>query len=84
MSTDSQCALILKHLREHDCITARDAAELYGSLACHSRISELRERGHVIHPTHRSCGKTRWVEYRLVEPVVACDQGVPLVGGSGE
>lgn len=44
----SQCSKILAHMQAHGSITPLEAFNLYKSLACHSRIAELRERGHDI------------------------------------
>ena len=44
----SQCEAILAHLRSGRTITPAEAYGLCGTLACHSRIAELRERGYDI------------------------------------
>ena len=44
----SQCASILRHLERGETLTPLQAFNLYGTLALHSRIAELRERGHLI------------------------------------
>ena len=44
----SQCQAILAHLEAGNTITPAQAYELCGTLACHSRIAELRERGYDI------------------------------------
>ena len=44
----SQCAAILAHLRSGRTITPTEAYSLCGTLSCHSRIAELRGRGHDI------------------------------------
>lgn len=41
----SQCSQIFVHLSDRGPITPAQAYQLYGTLALHSRISELRERG---------------------------------------
>ena len=41
----SQCAQIFCHLQDHGTITPLQAFALFGTLALHSRIAELRERG---------------------------------------
>ena len=41
----SQCNYILAHLRAGNTLTPAEAYERFGSLALHSRIAELRERG---------------------------------------
>lgn len=44
----SQCANVFVHMKEHGSITPLEAFKRYGILALHSRIAELRERGHKI------------------------------------
>ena len=61
----SQAEHILEHLRSRGSITPREAYELYGCLALHSRIAELRDLGHDIPCSIRSSGSKRWGEYRL-------------------
>ena len=41
----SQCSQIYVHMQDRGPITPLEAFRLYGILACHSRISELRARG---------------------------------------
>jgi hypothetical protein len=45
----SQCANIWCYLKDGNTITPKEAYEKFGTLALHSRIAELRERGHEIH-----------------------------------
>jgi hypothetical protein len=44
----SQCQAILQHLESGETLTPLQAFNLYGTLALHSRIAELRKRGHLI------------------------------------
>jgi hypothetical protein len=44
----SQCEAILAHLEEGNTITPAEAYALCGTLALHSRIAELRDRGYRI------------------------------------
>ena len=44
----SQCAVVLGMLRRRERVTAASVYRACGSFACHSRVSELRERGHKI------------------------------------
>ena len=44
----SQCDAILAYLQAGYAISPALAYDLFGTLACHSRISELRGRGHRI------------------------------------
>lgn len=41
----SQCSQIFVHLQDQGPITPLEAYRLYGTLALHSRVAELRERG---------------------------------------
>ena len=41
----SQCATLLKRMQEGYTVTPDDAYRLCGTLACHSRMAEIRERG---------------------------------------
>jgi len=61
----TQAEAILERLERGETVTPRLAYELTGSLACHSRIAELRARGHRIRCTIRSDGGKRWGEYTL-------------------
>ena len=54
----TQNEMVLDHLRKHGTINLATAYYEYGIGALHSRISELRERGHVIE-TERSTIKNR-------------------------
>jgi len=65
----TQADAILERLLRGETITPRLAYELTGSLACHSRIAELRERGHQIDCTIKTLGRKRWGEYRLMATV---------------
>ena len=64
----SQCSAILAHLKAGNTITPAQAYERFGSLALHSRISELRDVGYRIEMELRSAGGKRWGEYRLAQP----------------
>lgn len=44
----TQCESILAALQRGETVTPASAYALCGTLACHSRIAELRERGHDI------------------------------------
>lgn len=62
----SQADTILARLQAGETITPARALELTGSLACHSRIAELRARGYRIECKMRTGNGRRWGEYRLV------------------
>lgn len=44
----SQCDAILEHLQSGLTLTPADAYSRFSTLALHSRIAELRERGHPV------------------------------------
>ena len=44
----SQCAVVLGMLRRRERVTAASAHRACGTYALHSRVAELRERGHQI------------------------------------
>lgn len=64
----SQSDTILAHLESGETITPAEAYALCGTLALHSRISELRGRGHRIDGEMQSDGKRRWGLYWLAIP----------------
>jgi hypothetical protein len=63
----SQCDAILGVLQERrDWVSILELHQLTNSMAVHSRIAELRKRGHVIHNRTRtvlssSGGRQRWI-----------------------
>ena len=61
----SQCDALLERLLAGQTVTPRLAYELTGSLACHSRIAELRARGYRIRCRMVSAEGRRWGEYTL-------------------
>jgi len=61
----SQADAILAHLRAGNTITPAEAYSLFGCLALHSRIAELRERGHVIACRIVQAGRKHFGEYRI-------------------
>lgn len=44
----TQCEQLLSHLQAGNTVTPAQAYELCGTLACHSRMAELRERNYPI------------------------------------
>ena len=44
----TQCGAVLGHLQSGKTLTPMEAYVLYGTLALHSRVAELRSRGHDI------------------------------------
>ena len=69
----SQCEAILRHLEAGNTITPAQAYELCGTLALHSRVAELRHRGHDIEcdlvqvPSGKHVGKYRLVGQLALE-----------------
>jgi len=63
----SQCDTLLLAMRAGHAITPLVAYKLTGSLACHSRIAELRSRGHVIDCEVRREGQRKYGVYTLRE-----------------
>ena len=63
----SQCDTLLLAMRAGHVITPLVAFKLTGSLACHSRMAELRKRGHIINCEVRRCGATKYGVYTLAE-----------------
>jgi hypothetical protein len=62
----SQNEAILKHLKDGKTLTALEALHLFGSLALHSRISDLRQSGHnIIGPMIGLPNGKRVCKYRL-------------------
>lgn len=67
----TQNEMVLDHLREHGTINLVTAYNEYGIAALHSRISDLRQRGHLIekisHSKKNRFGKTITVfDYKLI------------------
>lgn len=63
----SQCEAVLAMLERGELVTPRTVYAATGSLACHSRIAELRERGHDILCAVVREGRTKHGVYRLVK-----------------
>ena len=61
----SQCDAILIYLQSGYSISPALAYDLFGTLACHSRIAELRGRGHVIPCVMVSRNGKRYGQYSL-------------------
>lgn len=79
----SQADALLAILLRGETVTPAIAFQVVGSLACHSRMAELRERGYPVECTIKTDGKRRWGEYRLVLPAqkdlfTAADLGLGL------
>lgn len=65
----SQADALLAILLRGEVVTPAVAYQAVGSLACHSRMAELRDRGYPVECTIKTDGKKRWGEYRLAMPV---------------
>ena len=64
----SQTATILAHLEAGNTITPAEAYAMCGSLALHSRIAEIRDRGYAVQKQmHHENGRV-WGEYWLAVP----------------
>lgn len=64
----SQSDILLEAMRRGEVITPAKAFQLCGSYACHSRMAELRERGHNIRCiVKRSENGRKFGEYSLVK-----------------
>ncbi len=71
MKTESQTDQVLAMLQSGMIVTPASIYEQTGSLAGHSRISELRDRGFDIRCTVRHRGRVKWGEYRLAQKMEA-------------
>ena len=60
---------ILEYIKQHGCITARQAFDICKCNSPRKRISELREKGYPIEDRWRQDDETgrRWKEYYLYE-----------------
>ena len=67
----TQCARILAFLEDGNTLTPAKAYAMFGTLALHSRIAELRARGHAIKMEMHSNETGRWGEYWLEDDVLA-------------
>ena len=63
----SQCDLVLEMLERGEPVTPATVHERTGSYAAHSRIAELRERGHDIICTVKRNGRSKWGSYSLLK-----------------
>lgn len=68
----TQNEMVLDHLRKHGTINLKTAYNEYGVMALHSRISDLRAKGHLIatcrHTVKNKFGKKiSAYEYKLIK-----------------
>lgn len=61
----SQEDAILAHMQDGNTITPAEAYEMFGCLALHSRIAELRARNYVIECEMVVRGRKRWGKYSM-------------------
>lgn len=71
-SSDTQCARILRHMRDYGSITSLEAMKEYGIMRLASRITDLKRQGYVIESTteagkNRYGEATRYARYTLKE-----------------
>ena len=64
----SQTDQILQYLEAGNSITPREAYAMVGSLALHSRIADIRDRGYRVEKIMHSENGRRWGEYFLALP----------------
>lgn len=70
MIIQSQCEMMLNHMREHGSITSLEAQTEYGIMRPASRISDLRSRGYdisreMVQGRNRYGEATRYARYTL-------------------
>ena len=73
---DTQCNMILAHIKEHGSISPMEAERLYGVRRLASRVNDLRRRGvnitsEIVTGENRDGGKVRYAVYRLGEEDVS-------------
>lgn len=73
---DTQCNMILAHIKEHGSISPMEAERLYGVRRLASRVNDLRRRGvdivsALVTGVNRDGGKVRYAVYRLGEEDVS-------------
>lgn len=66
MSTDSQCASILAHLKTRGSINPMIALKQYGCFRLAARVKDLKDEGHLINTTIVSKRGKRYAAYSLV------------------
>ena len=67
MTTQSQNARILAHLKKGRAITPLDALRMFGSFRLSGRIYDLKRAGHRIEKTMVRSGRKRWAKYQLAK-----------------
>lgn len=69
---ETQCNMILAHIKKHGSITSLEAMTKYGIMRCASRINDLRRRGvQIVSETatgeNRNGETVRFAKYKLLE-----------------
>jgi hypothetical protein len=69
---DTQCNMVLAHIKEHGSISSAVAMDLYGIMRLASRVNDLRRRGvaitsELVTGENRDGGKVRYAVYKLEE-----------------
>ena len=72
---DTQCNMVLAHIKEHGSISPIEARVLYGVMRLASRVNDLRRRGHnitseIVTGVDRNGNKVRYAVYKLKEVTV--------------
>lgn len=67
MSTETQCAAILDHLRKRGSINPMIALKRYGCFRLAARVKDLKDDGHLINTTLVNRRGKRYAAYSLVE-----------------
>lgn len=67
---DTQCNMVLAHIKEHGSISPIEAENLYGVRRLASRVNDLRRRGHdiaseIVSGVDRRGARVRYAVYRL-------------------
>lgn len=69
---ETQCNMIMAHIKKHGSITSLEAMTEYGIMRCASRINDLRRRGtpivsEQVKGVNRDGGTVRYAKYKLLE-----------------
>lgn len=83
---NSQCTLVLNHIKTHGHISNKEAIEQYGVMRLASRISDLKKRGYMIDSffdtaINRYGQEVRFKRYYLVDEDGASSFGKSLDAG---
>lgn len=72
MGKQTQCDLIIDHIKKYGKISSKEAVDLYGIMRLPSRICDLKNQGYLFKKEtalgiDRRGNKTHWTEYSLME-----------------